>query len=551
VLVSHPTCVFLFPEYSSQGKRKKEDDPSEESEAEDVLSMASGSSSSDEESSSSDDDGRRRKSPTKRASPAKRARASPTPDKKASPKKARLPTRKGAPSRKSVQTALTALSKKVLAAEETPETSLVAALLQSHTTQGKTHVARLQPLVRTVVGDDQRLPTLFSLVFRSVGGTGVLHLEDVDLEDMGEQELGDLLTKVVEEMEDTPADHVLLPCEPPTTVALREYRTLYEQFWYLVGLAAVDRTDAPSDDDKKEDDDDDASQSPPQTAREILTRLTDLVTVGVVDIRAAASMAVYHMGAALLDRTVELTTKLDHAERQAKAAIRSKQTRKAAALKEQIHAWKETIADLEDMVEKIVVGVFLKRYKDVHPQIRAYSVTMLSRYMLIRPDIYLQSSFLKYVGWLMSDKDAVVRESAVIGLLAPLRAKKDKNIDTSSMTHAIDKFLDRICDCVIDVDARVQGVAMELCLTLLREGFLDSVEDDEKWAQINLRALTPEATPSVRYNALLFVLEQLEPFDPSAANSEYTAVQRINCLVNWYATRSFFLHATCNMVYWK
>ena len=61
-------------------------------------------------------------------------------------------------------------------------------------------------------------------------------------------------------------------------------------------------------------------------------------------------------------------------------------------------------------------------------------------------------------------------------------------IDTSNMQLVIDKFMVRLCDSTIDVDVRVQGVAMELLLVLLRENFLDSLDED-KFVKINLRKL--------------------------------------------------------------
>jgi hypothetical protein len=66
-------------------------------------------------------------------------------------------------------------------------------------------------------------------------------------------------------------------------------------------------------------------------------------------------------------------------------------------------------------------------------------------------------------------------------------------IDLSSMEHVVAKFLKRIAESVIDVDGKVQEVAMELMLELLKGGFLDDVEDDELWNLVNCRALAPDA----------------------------------------------------------
>mmetsp|Transcript_24504 Transcript_24504/g.36303 ORF Transcript_24504/g.36303 Transcript_24504/m.36303 type:complete len:1119 (+) Transcript_24504:1970-5326(+) len=147
-----------------------------------------------------------------------------------------------------------------------------------------------------------------------------------------------------------------------------------------------------------------------------------------------------------------------------------------------------------------------------------------------RPDVFLQDKYLKYFGWMMSDKNEAVRVASVKALVAPFEAVKESSesggnnstryyvdkIDVSLMEHVVAKFLSRIADCAIDVSIKVQEVAMKLLLALLREGFLDDVDDENLWNQVNLRALARDATPNVRRDALYFVMEQLEAFDEGA-----------------------------------
>jgi cohesin complex subunit SA-1/2 len=182
----------------------------------------------------------------------------------------------------------------------------------------------------------------------------------------------------------------------------------------------------------------------------------------------------------------------------------------------------------------------MKRYKDSDMYIRADSLNALSRYTLIRPDIFIVGLYLKYFGWMLSDKDAVVRKAAVSGLLMPFRQAKNGGkgvsgikIDTSAMDSVIDKFHERLADMVLDADLSVAEVTMELLLVLLRKSFFDELENDAVWQQINMRALDPQTTPAVRRDALYFVFEQLEAFDTASSNSENDAVERIKALANW------------------
>ena len=54
---------------------------------------------------------------------------------------------------------------------------------------------------------------------------------------------------------------------------------------------------------------------------------------------------------------------------------------------------------------------------------------------------------------------------------------------------------------------------MKLLVSLLRNAFLDEVEDEKMWNQINLLALASNTSAEVRKNALYFIMDQLEVFD--------------------------------------
>jgi cohesin complex subunit SA-1/2 len=337
------------------------------------------------------------------------------------------------------------------------------------------------------------------------------------------------------------------------SVAAQEYRKIFEEFWYQLGTVAMSGTivsaskdDAADDDSDSENEESDEKKSSArfqvELVRDILSRLIEIMQVGLPDIRAAVCTAVYRLSVSVLEKTVELKQSMETAQRQLHVAMHSKSSRKADALQNQIESWKRTLADLEAIATETVVGsVFLRRYRDVHPQIRASSVKALSQFTLIRPDLFLASTYLKYFGWLLSDKDAVVREAAISALLAPFRAVAERSgkshtgitIDLENMNSVLGKFLGRLADCVLDVDMKVQESAMQLLLVLLRKDLFDEVENDRIWEQINMRSIDPNTTPAVRRDALYFVIEQLEAFDNGSVSSMGDAVERINALVDW------------------
>ena len=230
----------------------------------------------------------------------------------------------------------------------------------------------------------------------------------------------------------------------------------------------------------------------------LINRLQDINNVGQPDVRAAAVVAAYKVGQAVLDKTVHLSTRLDVAQRQLKAAKKQGGrsgggSDKVESLQHQVDSLKRTLADLDEgVIENTMMnGIFVHRYRDSSPHTRVASLQALSVMTLQRPDMFLRDKYLKYFGWMMSDKEVIVRMAAISGLLAPFEAiqkaststdsavlKAAERIDLSLLQHVVTKCLPRLADGVIDESLLVQEKAMAFLLSLLREGFLDEIEDD-------------------------------------------------------------------------
>ena len=469
--------------------------------------------------------------------------------------------------------------------------------------------------------------SLLNLLFRSVGGTVRTNLDPHEciLEDMDNEEWGHVVTDLVDEMRHTPADHILFCADPngavhasaveenngfthgvPIThgsLGVREYRKIFEEFWYVLADVALSEgsmsstgepddaistsTNEGSDDDERDPFDrrqrkstktsnqegkkqkdsshNDTIRYDAELVRDLLVRVTELVSVGQPDVRGVACIAALQMGHAILDKTSLLKSQLETATRQYDAALsgknKRKQNEKAVSLRHRIDRLKRTKADLEEIVlGPLIEGIFIHRYRDSNMYIRASCISALSRMTIQRPDIFMVDKFLKYFGWMLSDKAEVVRIASVSALVAPFenfhgteKVSPRRNIDISTLENVIGKFLLRITDCVIDTNMNVQENAMKLLLSLLKDGFLDDVEDETIWNQINLRALARDTSPSVRRDALYFIIEQLEAFDEDDEGdvennktskakrrsqqkiSEQLMVQRLDAIASWAA----------------
>jgi cohesin complex subunit SA-1/2 len=491
---------------------------------------------------------------------------------------------------KQSQTAIITMAKKILDPIELAnrDSSLTAALLYSSLSSSngrrkKYHNNKLSAkdipsIARDVVDAIQKNSAhaqidLLNLIFRSVG-CRYEHLMkyDIDLDELSDDDLTDIIEQLVDDMSDTAPDCVLFCADPNGSfgtrpgglvrpkVAINAYRCIYQDFWYELGIAILSDRYKSSSNNKsneehsmgeKEDDVQSKSNSGIDIARSLISRLMDFVGVGVPDIRAAVSMAIYKVAQALLQSTVQWKTKLDVATRQYQSATRvSKSSLKSKALKEQVDQLTQSINGAEEIMKGSVMNVFLKRYRDNNEYIRSESLNALSKFSLIRPDLYLSGMYLKYFGWLLSDKNEHVRLAAVHGLLAPFQENQLREdsattignksnaltvepVDISGMSSVISKFLSRLADMVLDVDVTVQEGAMELLLYLVRNDFFSDVDNDNIWNQINLRAIATDTSPLVRRDALYFVMEQLQQFDTGSSTSDVDAVERIKALVEW------------------
>jgi hypothetical protein len=438
--------------------------------------------------------------------------------------KTKVPT-KNTKSTHASKSALTTMAKKYLGPTETTETSLLAALLM----HSPPHDVACRVVATYDADPNQAQLDLYNLLFRSVGGS---HEHLLSMGDLETDDWTDSIGQLIHDMSLAPHVLFVADCleETPgrTTVASREYRKTLQDFWHALGTAALTYEESHV-----------AAGAAVDRGRELLLCLTELVSVGQPDIRAAATCAVYEMTMALLERSVAVQQKLSVAKRQHAVAVRSKSTTKSTALAEQMRAWRQTTRDLDELVcESVASGVFGKRVRDSNKSIRAMSLNWITRAMAARPDLFLTNSFLKYFGWFLSDKEAVVRGRAILGLLHPFErnaaaANGEPQVKLSAMSSVINKFIARLTDCVIDVDVDVQEKAIKLLLMLSRQGFLDSLNDDNKWDQINIRAFDPDVTPVARRDSLYFVLEQLESFDGDVPDAEVKTIEQINGLAQW------------------
>ena len=237
---------------------------------------------------------------------------------------------------------------------------------------------------------------LMNLVFRSVGGGRESDLPDgrekagdedeeddemndddenkskpAILEEMDASSWARIVTDLVDDMRHRPPNQILLCADPqgalhqsstkpskPSkkdekhTQALSEYRSIYTQFWYH--LSSIFLTSSKMTTQERLD---------VSSIREIIQRLVDLSPVGQPDVRSASCLAALSAVHAVLDHSMETKKKWMVAKRQYGAEARNKKGEKAESLKVRMESLGRTCGDLEEVVEMVVQGLFVHRYR--------------------------------------------------------------------------------------------------------------------------------------------------------------------------------------------
>ena len=129
---------------------------------------------------------------------------------------------------------------------------------------------------------------------------------------------------------------------------------------------------------------------------------------------------------------------------------------------------------LEQMIIFMFQSVFVHRYRDVAEEIRCLCMTELGAWMTECPDLFLEDSYLKYLGWPLSDKAESVRLCTIKSLL-PMYEREDMMDKLALFTE---KFKARVHSMILDKNIEVSVIAIQL-LQLMMSFNEDSLTEEQ------------------------------------------------------------------------
>ncbi|NXM36653.1 STAG2 protein, partial [Oxyruncus cristatus] len=202
--------------------------------------------------------------------------------------------------------------------------------------------------------------------------------------------------------------------------------------------------------------------------------------------------------------------------------------------------YEHKLLEIQNMMNAIFKGTFLNRYRDVIPEIRATCIEEIGSWIKTYPDAFLNDSYLKYVGWMLYDKQAEVRLKCLLGLQG-IYSRKEL---VSRMDLFTSRFKDRIVSMPLDKDHEVAVQAMKL-LMLMSQNCEDvlSAEDCEMLYQFVYTTHRPLAVAAGEFlYKRLLIHEGDEEVQPKGGRKFGASTDQLKRLIHFFLESELHKH---------
>ncbi|XP_060625830.2 cohesin subunit SA-2-like [Anolis sagrei] len=245
----------------------------------------------------------------------------------------------------------------------------------------------------------------------------------------------------------------------------------------------------------------------------IISLLTGLADSMVRAFRHTSTLAAMKLLTALVNLSLNLDISKHNLERlyevEKTRAAGKKTNSRLEQLEKKKKEFEQKHLEMDNMMNAIFKGTFLQRYRDIIPEIRAICIEEMGSWMKMYPDTFLNDSYLKYIGWMLYDKQPEVRLKCLQGLQG-IYGQKDLVYKMDLFTS---RFKDRIVSMSLDKEHEVAVQAMKL-LMLMSQNCEDALtsEDCETLYQFVYTTHRPLATAAgeLLYNRLIIQESQID-----------------------------------------
>ncbi|NXA08081.1 STAG2 protein, partial [Sapayoa aenigma] len=201
--------------------------------------------------------------------------------------------------------------------------------------------------------------------------------------------------------------------------------------------------------------------------------------------------------------------------------------------------YEHKLLEIQNMMSAIFKGTFLNRYRDVIPEIRATCIEEMGSWIKTYPDAFLNDSYLKYVGWMLYDKQAEVRLKCLLGLQG-IYSRKEL---VSRMDLFTSRFKDRIVSMPLDKDHEVAVQAMKL-LMLMSQNCEDvlSAEDCEMLYQFVYTTHRPLAVAAGEFLYKRLLVHEGDEVQPKGGRKFGASTDQLKRLIHFFLESELHKH---------
>ncbi|KAI0703063.1 hypothetical protein BC835DRAFT_1319789 [Cytidiella melzeri] len=180
--------------------------------------------------------------------------------------------------------------------------------------------------------------------------------------------------------------------------------------------------------------------------------------------------------AATVEKEAEVVSRQKEGERKRKKGKAEPVTAREKDLDGKAAEVRERRAKLAEFLKEFVDGVFVHRYRDLDPNIRAECVRAMGSWFSKYPAHFLDGQYLRYVGWVLSDSNTHVRLEAVKALA--LAYAQTEFIGVGALQHFTERFKPRLVEMAIgDTELSVRVAVVQVLQAIDSHGML---EDDQR-----------------------------------------------------------------------
>ncbi|XP_044528248.1 cohesin subunit SA-3 [Gracilinanus agilis] len=210
----------------------------------------------------------------------------------------------------------------------------------------------------------------------------------------------------------------------------------------------------------------------------LISLLTGLSDSQIRAFRHTSTLAAMKLMTGLVRVALHLSLQKDNNQRQYEAernkGLGHRSPERLECLLEKRKELQEHQEEIEGMMNAIFRGVFVHRYRDVLPEIRAICMEEIGTWMQSYCTSFLTDSYLKYIGWTLHDKQREVR----LKCLKALQGLYGNRDFISCLELFTSRFKDRMVSMVMDREYDVAVESIKLLTLILKnmEGVLTDTD---------------------------------------------------------------------------